>query len=131
VVASSRAVALRTIEESELADADHVLVNSHPVACFGFYRGFVSVARALESGATAAPDDLDLLGDYLDDPGVPSWILRRLVADRLPTSEMALAGALARPHFSWHRDDERLLASTPGDHEPTATLAIVPSLCSE
>jgi len=41
------------------------------------------------------------------------------------------AGALARPDFSWDRDGERLLASTPGDDEPTVTLAIVPSLCSK
>lgn len=131
VVTSSRAMARRTIEKSELADADHVLVNSHPVAGFGFYRDFVGVARALESGADAAPDDLDLLRGYLEDPGVPSWLLRRIVADRLPASEMALAGALARPHFNWDQDGERLLASTPGDHEPTVTLAIVPSLCSK
>lgn len=52
-VAASRATARRTIEESELADADHVLVNSHPVAGFGFYRDFVGVARALESGSDA------------------------------------------------------------------------------
>lgn len=131
VVASSRAMARRTIEESELADADYVLVNSHPVAGLGFYMDFVGVARALESGADAAADDLDLLRGYLDDPGVPSWLLRRMVADRLPASEMALAGALARPHFNWDRDGERLLASTPGDQEPTVTLAIVPSLCSK
>lgn len=129
-VASSRALARRTIEESELADADHVLVNSHPVAGFGFYRDFVGVSRALESGADSDPGDLDLLRGYLDDPGVPSWLLRRIVADRLPASEMALAAALARPDFSWDRDGERLLAATPGDHEPTVTLAIVPSLCS-
>jgi len=130
-VASSRAMARRTIQDSELADADHVLVNSHPVAGFGLYRDFVGVARALESGADADPDDLDLLRGYLDDPGVPSWLLRRIVADRLPASEMALAGALARPDFSWDRDGERLLAATPGDHQPTVPLAIVPSLCSE
>jgi hypothetical protein len=130
-VASSRAMARRTIEDSELADADHVLVNSHPVAGFGFYRDFVGVARALESGADPDPDDLDLLRGYLEDPGVPSWLLRRIVADRLPAAEMALAGAVARPDFSWDRDGERLLAATPGDHEPTVTLAIVPSLCSK
>lgn len=130
-VASSRAMARRTIEESELVDADHVLVNSHPVAGFGFYRDFVGVARALESGADPDPDDLALLRGYLDDPGVPSWLLRRIVADRLPASEMALAAALAKPTFSWDRDGERLLAATPGDHQPTVTLAIVPSLCSE
>lgn len=130
VLAASRAMARRTIEESELADADQVLVHSHPVAGFGFYRDFVGVARALESGADPHPDDLDLLRGYLDDPGVPSWLLRRIVADRLPSSELALAGALARPDFSWDRDGERLLASTPGDHEPTVTLAIVPSMCS-
>lgn len=131
VVASSRAMARRTIEESELAEADHVLVHSHPVAGFGFYRDFVGVARALESGADPDPDDLDLLRGYLDDPGVPSWLLRRIVADRLPASEMALADALAKPNFSWNRDGERLLAATPGDHEPIVTLAIVPSLCSK
>lgn len=130
-VAASRAMARRTIEESELADAGHVLVHSHPVAGFGFYGDFVGVARALESGSDPDPDDLDLLRGYLEDPGVPSWLLRRIVDDRLPASEVALAGALARPGFSWGRDGERLLASTPGDHEPTVTLAIVPSLCSK
>ncbi|MGL5811488.1 MAG: hypothetical protein ACRCYQ_16225 [Nocardioides sp.] len=127
--AAGRAMARRSIEESELADADHVLVNCHPVAGLGFYQDFVGVARALESGGDPDPDDLELLRGYLDDPGVPSWLLRRVVADRLPASEAALAGALARPDFSWSRDGERLLASTPGDHEPTLTLAIVPSLC--
>jgi hypothetical protein len=130
-VASDRAMARRTIEDSELADADQVLVNSHPVAGFGFYTNFVGVARALEAGADPDPEDLDLLRGYLDDPGVPSWLLRRIVADRLPASEMALASALARPGFSWDQDGERLLAATPGDHEPTVTLAIVPSLCSK
>ncbi len=130
-VRSTRAMARRTIEESELVDADHVLVNSHPVAGFGFYRDFVGVARALESGADPDPEDMDLLRGYLDDPGVPSWLLRRIVADRLPASEMALANALARPDFSWDQDGERLLAATPGDHEPTVTLAIVPSMCSK
>lgn len=95
-----------------LAGADHVLVNSHPVAVFGFYRDFVGVARALESGADPDPDDLDLLRGYLDDPGVPSWLLRRIVADRLPASEMALANALARPDFNWNRD---------GDESPQLT----------
>lgn len=130
VIASSRAVARRTIEESELADADQVLVHSHPVAGLGFYRDFVGVAQALESGADPDPGDLDLLRGYVDDPGVPSWLLRRVVTDRLPSSELALAVALARPDFSWDRDGERMLASTPGDHEPTVTLAIVPSMCS-
>ncbi|HET9842460.1 MAG TPA: hypothetical protein VFQ01_10680 [Nocardioides sp.] len=130
-VASGRAMARRTIEESELADADHVLVHSHPVAGFGFYQEFVGVAHALESGADPDPDDLDLLRGYLDDEGVPSWLLRRIVADRLPASELALSRALAKPDFRWERDGEHLLATLPGDHEPTVTLAIVPSLCSE
>lgn len=97
----------------------------------GFYWDFVGVARALESGSDPDPDDLDLLRGYLDDPGVPSWLLRRIVAARLPASEVVLAGALASPDFSWDRDRESLLASTPGDHEPTVTLAIVPSLRSK
>ncbi|MGL5866204.1 MAG: hypothetical protein ACRCYX_10100 [Dermatophilaceae bacterium] len=129
-VAAARVIARRTIEDSELADADHVLVNCHPVAGFGFYQNFVGVARALESGPHADPDDVDLLRDYLDDPGVPSWVLRRVVASRLPAAEVALAGALGRPHFSWERDGEHLLASLPGDSEPTLTLAMVPSMCS-
>lgn len=93
----------------------------------------VAVADAVMEMALSAahPDDLDLLRGSLDDPGVPSWLLRRIVADRLPAAEVALAGALSRPDFSWDRDGEHLLASTPGDHEPTVTLAIVPSLCSK
>jgi hypothetical protein len=74
--ASSRAMARRTIEESELADAGHVLVSSHPVAGLGFYREFFAVARALESGADPDPDDLDQLRGCLDDPGVPSLCAR-------------------------------------------------------
>lgn len=127
-VASSRGMARRAIEESELAEADYVLVYSHPVAGLGFYRDFVGVTHALESGADADPADLDLLRGYLDDPGVPSWLLRRLITDRLPAAEAALARALARPDFDWLRDGEPLLASTPGDDEPTVTLAIVPTL---
>jgi hypothetical protein len=129
-VPSSRAMARRTIEESELADADHVLMHSHPIAGFGFYRDFPGVSRALESGAEADPADLELLSGYLADPGVPAWLLRRIVTDHLPAAEAALRRALGRRGFSWKRDGERLLASSPGSHEPTVTLAILPSLCS-
>lgn len=126
----SRAVARRTIEESGLAEADDVLVCSHPVAGFGFYRDFSGVARALETGVDADPDDLDLLRGYLDDSGVPAWVLRRIITDRLPAAEEAIARATARSDFDWSRDGEQLLASTPGDQEPTVTMAILPSLCS-
>lgn len=127
-VVSGRELARRTIEESELVEADYVLVHSHPVAGFAFYRDFGGVTRALESGADPNPADLDLLRGYLDDPAVPSWLLRRLITDRLPVAEEALARALGRPDFDWAHDGEPLLASTPGEHEPTVTLAIVPTL---
>lgn len=129
-VASAQSLARHTIEDSELAAADHVLMLSHPVAGFGFYQDFPRVARALEQGSGADPDDLEILRGYLDDEGVPSWLLRRVVEDRLPAGEAALALALDRPGFDWKRHGEQLLASIPGDHEPTLTLAIVPSMCS-
>jgi len=52
-----------------------------------------------------------------------------IVTDRLRAAEAAKARALARPDFGWVRDGERL-GPRPGEHEPTVTLAIVPSLCS-
>lgn len=103
---------------------------SHPVAGFGFYQDFAHVTRALESGSDADPEDIEFLRGYLEDPGVPAWLLRRIVEERLPTSETALAQALRRPDFDWQQDGQQLLASIPGDQEPTLTLAIVPSMCS-
>lgn len=130
-VARAQALARQTIEDSELVHARQVAMVSHPVAGIGFYQDFDCATRALDKGAAAAPDDLDVLRGYLDDEAVPSWLLRRLIEERLPTSSEALAKALNRPGFDWKRDGDQLLASAPGDHEPTVTLAIVPSLCSE
>lgn len=129
-VTRAQALARQTIEASELIHAGNVAVLSHPVAGFGFYQDFESVTRALDTGANANPDDLDVLSGYLDDEGVPTWLLRRIIEARLPTSQAALAKALNRPGFDWEHDGEQLLASAPGDHEPVVTLAIVPSMCS-
>jgi hypothetical protein len=128
-VARAHTVARRTIEDSELAHADHVAMVSHPVAGFSFYQDFECITRALEAGAGATSDDLDVVRSYLDDAGVPTWFLRRIIEERLPTSSATLAQALQRPDFDWERDGDQLLAATPGDGEPTLTLAIVPSLC--
>jgi hypothetical protein len=68
---------------------------------------------------------------YLEDPDIPAWTLRRIVAEHLPAAEAALATATRRPDFIWVRDGEQLLASAPGDQEPTPTLAILPSICAE
>jgi len=69
------------------------------------------------------------LRGYLDDSGVSAWVLRRIITDRLPAAEGAIACATARSRFDWSRDGEQLLASTPGDQEPTVTVAIMPSIC--
>ncbi|HMR49736.1 MAG TPA: hypothetical protein PKE40_10685 [Arachnia sp.] len=119
------------IEGSELARSDQVLVVSHPVAGFSFHLDFPIVARALEHGAEATPLELERLLDYLDDDTTPSWVLRRIIEDRLPSAEAALARALDRPGFRWEEDGEQLLLSTPGANEPQLSRAIAPSLCAE
>ena len=129
-VASGQAVARRTFEGTELLDCDDVLMYSHPVAGFGFYTYFTQVARALEHGSDADPEDLDIVRGYLDADSVPTWLLRQIIEENLPTSEAALALALNRPGFDWGRDGGDLLASLPGEAEPTLTLAIVPTMCT-
>jgi len=128
---SSRALARRTVEDSELVHGGPVLVHSHPVAGLGFYQSYPPVARALTAGADAGSADLRVLRDYLNDPGIPAWALRRIVTKHLPTAEAALATAIRRPDFNWVRDGEQLLSSSPGDREPMPTLAILPSICTE
>lgn len=130
VAASSRAMARRTIEDTELLRGGPVLVHSDSLAGLGFYQAYPPVARALTAGAGADPDDLAFLRDYLDDPGIPAWALRRIVTEHLPAAEGALAVALRRPAFSWQHDGERLLASSAGDQQPMPTIAILPSICT-
>jgi hypothetical protein len=128
---SSRAMARRTVDESELSHGGPVLVHSHPVAGLGFYQSYPAVARALAAGAAAEPSDLSVVSAYLEDPDIPAWTLRRIVAEHLPAAEAALATATRWPDFIWVRDGEQLLASAPGDQEPMPTLAILPSICTE
>ncbi|MFT3872407.1 MAG: hypothetical protein QM714_07120 [Nocardioides sp.] len=131
VVARAQAIARQTIVDSELIHASHVALLSHPVAGFGFYQDFAHVTRALDNGDGADSDNLAVLRGYLDDEGVPVWLLRRIIEERLPSSSAALARALEQPGFGWERDGDQLLTSTTGDQEPAVTLAIVPSMCSE
>lgn len=128
--ASSQAMARRTVEESELMSGGPVLVHCHQVAGLGFYQSYPPVARALAAGATADPADLRIVGEYLNDPAIPAWALRRIITQHLPASETALAKATRRDGFSWARDGEQLLASTPGDQEPRPTVAILPTICT-
>lgn len=119
----------RTIEETGVSDAESVLLISHPVAGVTFYRDFDRVARALDAGSAADPGDLEVLRGCLDDDSVPAWALRRMITDRLPSSEPALAKLLRRHCFDWDRDGERLLTSLPGEVEPAIGLAVLPSIC--
>lgn len=127
---SSRTMARRTVEESELMSGGPVLVQCHPVAGLGFYQSYPPVARALAAGATADPADLRILREYLEDPAIPAWALRRIITEHLPASEPALAKATRRDGFIWAHDGEQLLASAPGDQEPRPTVAILPTICT-
>lgn len=127
--ASSQTMARRTVEESELMLGGPVLVHCHPVAGLGFYQSYPPVARALAAGATADLADLRILREYLNDPAIPTWALRRIITEHLPASETALATATRRNGFTWAHDGEQLLASAPGDQEPRPTVAILPTIC--
>ncbi|MFT4215653.1 MAG: hypothetical protein QM619_00475 [Micropruina sp.] len=130
-ISQSRAMVHQWLEAAEIGESEAVLVLSHPMAGIGIYQGFEGAVRALESGADADPADLERLRQYLNDESVPRWALDRLITDRLPAAEAALARALRRPGFSWARDGERLLDSTPGEQEPTLGITIMPSLLIE
>lgn len=94
------------------------------------YESYPPVARALAAGATVDPADLRILGEYLDDPAIPAWALRRIITQHLPASETVLAKGTRRNGFIWARDGEQLLASTPDDQEPRPTAAILPTICT-
>jgi len=128
--ASSQTMARRMVEESELMSGGPVLVHCHPVAGIGFYQSYPPVARALAAGPAADPADLRILREYLADPAIPAWTLRRIITEHLPASEAALAKATSRNGFLWAHDGEQLLASTPGDQEPRPTVAILPTICT-
>ncbi len=127
--AANREKARAGIEGTPLADADQVLVHSHPVAGPGFYLDYPAVARALSAGTDADPGDLDLLRGYLDDPAVPAWLMRRVVEEHLPTADAALARATGRTGFSWERDGDQLLLDSEGDQVPRVPMAILPAMC--
>ena len=128
--ASNRAAAVESVEHAGLASADYVLVHCHPIAGPSFYTNYLSVERALRAGANAEPADLEFLRGYVEEDSIPSWLIRRIVTEHLPSSEAALRRALRKPNFSWERDGERLLASSPGAKEPRPMMSIVPAMCA-
>lgn len=130
VKATNRASARRSVEDAGLSAAEHVLVHCHPLAGPSFYAGYPEVERAFRAGSNADPADLVVLREFVEDDGVPAWLMRRIVTEHLPSSEAALARALRKPQFSWERDGERLLASSPGDKEPAPRMSIVPTMCA-
>lgn len=128
---SIRQALYASLAGSPMWESDDILAHSDPVSGVTFYAEFSSVDRALCAGASATAQDLEILRGYLEDESIPQWLVRRIVTDRLPTSEAALALTLGDSKFSWAADGAAFLAGLPGEVEPVLSHVIAPLIVKE
>lgn len=114
---------------SNFGNETDVALFSHRTAGLNFCVSGGAFAAALESGANAGPEAVELIVDYLEDESLPRPFIEQLIEERLPASEKALALATDNPAFSWDADGPQFLSGLPSMAGSRPSTVILPTIC--